>query len=81
MTRIEFRLKELRVANGMTQVELAERAEIDQGRLSRLEGHQGRSIGLDVLARLCDALDCEPGDLLVRIGKKRNRKSRRSTGQ
>lgn len=76
MTRIELRLLELRQAKGMTQLELAERADIDQGRLSRLERHQGRSISLDVMARLCDALDCEPGELLVRVGKKRRRKSR-----
>ncbi len=73
MTRIEFRLKELRQAKGITQVELAERAEIDQARISRLECGEGRTIGLDALARLCKALKCQPGDLLVLVGKKRKR--------
>ena len=73
MTSIELRLKELRTAKGMTQLELAERADIDQGAISRMEAGQCRSMGLDALARLCYALDCEPGDLLVRVGKKRRR--------
>ena len=73
MSRIKLHLRELRQAKGMTQAELAERAELDQGRLSRLESGEGRSLGLDALARLCDALGCEPADLLVRVGKKRKR--------
>ena len=77
MTRNALRLKELRKAKGMTQIELAERADIDQGRLSRMEGHQGRSISLDVMARLCDALDCEPAELLMRVGKAPRRKRKR----
>ena len=74
MTRIELRLKELRQAKGITQVELAERAEIDQARISRLEAGEGRSIGLDALARLCEALNCQPGDLLVQVGRKQKRR-------
>ncbi len=73
MTRIELHLKDLRRAQGITQAELAELADIDQGRISRMEAGQCRSIGLDFLARLCDALDCEPADLLVRVGRKRKR--------
>ena len=75
MTLIELRIKELRKAKGMTQLELAERADIDQGRISRMESGEGRTIGLDALGRLCDALDCEPGDLLERVGRKRRRRS------
>lgn len=73
MTRIELHLKDLRRAQRITQAELAELADIDQGRISRLEAGQCRSIGLDALARLCDALHCQPADLLVRVGKRRKR--------
>ena len=76
MTRIELRLLELRQAKGMTQLELAERADIDQGAISRIESGQARSLSLDVLARLCDALDCDISELLVRVGKKGKRKGR-----
>ena len=74
MTRIEFRLKELRQAKDLTQVELADRAGIDQGRISRLECGEGQAIGLDALARLCEALNCQPGDLLVQVGRKQKRR-------
>ena len=75
MTQIQLHLKQLRAANRMTQAELAERAGIDQARISRMESGEGRTIGLDALGRLCDALDCEPGDLLERVGQKRRRRS------
>lgn len=73
MTRIELRLRELRKAKGMTQLELADRADIDQGAISRIESGQAQSLSLDVLARLCDALECDISELLVRVGKKRRR--------
>ena len=68
MTPVEMRLRELRVDAGLTQSQLAEKTGLDQGHVSRLEA--GRTaIGLDVLDRLCKALKCEPGDILVRKGK------------
>ena len=66
MSRIELRLRELRQAKGMTQVELAERTGIDQGALSRIENGKTRAMDFDVMARLCDALGCDPGDLIER---------------
>ncbi len=71
MSRVELRLRELRQAKGMTQVELAERTGIDQGALSRIETGKTQAMDFDVMARLCDALGCEPGDLLERTKKKR----------
>ena len=50
----------------MTQVELAERTGIDQGALSRIENGKTRAMDFDVMARLCDALGCDPGDLIER---------------
>ena len=75
MTRIEFRIRELRQAKGITQVERAERAEIDQGAISRIESGQARSVSLDALARLCDALDCDLSELLLKVGKKRKKRT------
>lgn len=65
MTPVEIRLRELREAAGLTQSRLAEKAGLDQGHVSRIESGRA-SIGLDVLDRLCRALKCEPGDILVR---------------
>ena len=48
-----------------TKVELAMRARRDQADISRIE-KGAKAISLDVLDRLCRALECEPGDILVR---------------
>lgn len=65
---MEIRLKEVRKGRGLTQVQLAEKSTIDQATISRIEAGTS-SINLDVLTRLCRALKCEPGDILVRKGK------------
>jgi len=68
MTPVEIRLREVRTSAGLTQAQLAEQAGLDQGQVSRIEAN-ATMISLDVLNRLCRALKCEPGDILVRKGK------------
>lgn len=34
-------------------------------------------LNLDVLDQICEALNCQPGDLLVRVGKTRKKKARK----
>jgi len=47
--------------------DVADRAGVDRSRVSKIfHGHVQR-VDLDTLDRLCNALDCEPGDLLVRV--------------
>ena len=50
---------------GLTQAQLAKKARMAQGEISRIES-SATMISLDVLDRLCRALKCEPGDILVR---------------
>ena len=69
MTPVEIRLREMRKALGLTQVQLAKKAHMDQGDISRIEKGT-KQITLDVLDRLCKALKCEPGDILVRKRKR-----------
>ena len=69
MTPVEIRLKEVRQATELTQAQLAEKTGLDQGHISRIEKGTGQ-ISLDVLDRLCKALKCEPGDILVRKRKR-----------
>ncbi len=68
MTPVKIRLREIRIGAGLTQVELAKRARMDQADISRIE-KGAKAISLDVLDRLCRALKCEPGDILVRKRK------------
>ena len=49
----------------MTLTELAERVGVTVVNLSILKNGRARAIRFSTLAALCDALDCQPGDLLT----------------
>jgi transcriptional regulator with XRE-family HTH domain len=63
---IYIRLRELRLALGLTQGELAARARTRRATVSRLENSRVTAIDLDVLEKLADVLGVEPGFLLSR---------------
>ncbi|HEY4690964.1 MAG TPA: helix-turn-helix transcriptional regulator [Anaerolineae bacterium] len=44
---------------------LAARASVPKDLLYRLDAGQARHVDLDALARVCEALNCEPADILV----------------
>ena len=62
---IRIRLDELLADRGMTLTELSERVGITIVNLSILKNDHARAIRFSTLARLCDALHCQPGDLLT----------------
>ena len=49
---------------GMTLTELAGRVDITVVNLSILKNGRARAVRFSTLAALCEALDCQPGDLL-----------------
>ena len=49
----------------MRSRELAERIGITEQNLSLLKGGKVRGVRFDTLSRLCEALQCQPGDLLA----------------
>jgi putative transcriptional regulator len=61
---IRVRLDDLLKQRGMTLTELSNRVEIAVVNLSILKNGHARAIRFSTLMRLCDALDCQPGDLL-----------------
>jgi transcriptional regulator with XRE-family HTH domain len=63
---IYLRLRELRLALGLTQAELAARAGVRRATVSRLENNRVSAIDLEVLEKLADLLRVEPGFLLSR---------------
>ncbi len=71
VTPIRITLREAREAAGLTQVQLAEKADVRQATVSDLETGKSGRIDLEVLDRLCEALGVEPADLIERQGKKR----------
>ena len=58
-------MKSWRKLRGLSQEELADRAGIDRTYISSLE-RQVYGVSIDVLARIADALDVEPDELLKR---------------
>jgi putative transcriptional regulator len=61
---IWVRLDELVAERGVTLTELSERVGITVVNLSILKNGRARAIRFSTLARLCEALGCQPGDLL-----------------
>lgn len=61
--RVVCHIDTLLTARGMTQTELAERMGLSLVNLSILKNNHARAIRFTTLTALCDALDCQPGDL------------------
>ncbi|WCD93781.1 helix-turn-helix domain-containing protein [Microbacterium sp. nov. GSS16] len=64
-TGIHCRLDELLVERGMTLTELSARVGVSIVNLSVLKNDRARAIRYSTLRAVCDALECEVGDLLV----------------
>ena len=61
---IHVRLDELLAARGMTLTELSARVDVTIVNLSVLKNGRARAIRFSTMARLCEVLQCQPGDLL-----------------
>jgi putative transcriptional regulator len=61
---IRVHLDEILSQHGMTLTELAARVDITIVNLSILKNGRARAIRFSTMARLCEALHCQPGDLL-----------------
>lgn len=64
MTTIHFTLSRIRERRRLSQRQLAAIAGMRPDTISALERGKSTGIQFETLARLCDVLDCEPGDLL-----------------
>jgi putative transcriptional regulator len=61
---IAIHLDKLLADRGMTLTELSERVGVSVVNLSILKNGRARAIRFSTLTRLCEVLDCQPGDLL-----------------
>jgi putative transcriptional regulator len=61
---ILVRLDDLLHARRMTLTELSERVGITVANLSVLKTGKARAVRFSTLDAICEALDCQPGDLL-----------------
>ncbi|WP_193509410.1 helix-turn-helix transcriptional regulator [Cryobacterium sp. BB736] len=65
LTGIRCRLDELLEERGMTLTRLSELVGVSIVNLSVLKNDRARAIRFSTLRAICDALDCEVGDLLT----------------
>ncbi|MDR8408823.1 helix-turn-helix transcriptional regulator [Nonomuraea sp. 3-1Str] len=61
---IEVHLDRLLEERGMTLVELADKVGITNVNLSILKNNRAKAIRFSTLAKICEVLGCQPGDLL-----------------
>ena len=61
---IIVKLDDLLYARRMTLTELAEKVDITLANLSILKTGKAKAIRFSTLAAICEALDCQPGDVL-----------------
>lgn len=62
--RIVVRLDRLLEERGLTLTELAEEVDVTVVNLSVLKNGRARAVRFSTLTALCEALACQPGDLL-----------------
>jgi transcriptional regulator with XRE-family HTH domain len=65
MSPIQIRLRELRLAKGLTQVQLAELCGMPQSTISRIESGSTTGVDFETLERVAGALGVHPSDLIV----------------
>ena len=51
----------------MTAYALAKQAGLHQSVIAKFRHNEAKAVRLDVLEKICNALGCEPGELLVRV--------------
>lgn len=62
-----FRLKEMRASKELSQGKLARLCDMSVTNIQRYEQGKMKSIPFATLELFCKILDCEPGELLVRL--------------
>lgn len=61
---IIFNIDVMLARRKMSVTELSERVGITLANMSILKNGKAKAIKISTLAKLCEALDCQPGDLL-----------------
>ncbi len=64
---IEIRLDHMMLERRMTLTELADRVGITVPNLSILKTGKAKAIRLSTLDAVCRELDCQPGDIIIRV--------------
>lgn len=69
---VELRIREAAEARGIaTAYQLQKKMNVPPGTAARLWRGDMKMIGLDTIESLCEAIGCEPADLIVRVQEKK----------
>ena len=71
---INILLSELLEERGRTLYWLAKQAGVRYATIWNLSRGEVGRLSVDALDRICEALECQPGDLLVRVAQKKTRR-------
>jgi len=63
--KIVIRLDEMMAKRNVSLNELSRRVGITLSNLSILKNQKAKAIRISTLAAICEALDCQPGDIIV----------------
>ena len=63
--RVHCHLDHLLAARGMTLTELADQVGVSVVNLSVLKNDRARAVRFSTLTAICEALDCQPGDVFT----------------
>ena len=74
---VEIRIDDLLEQRGKSAYWLAHQVGITEAGLHKVRHGKVKAITIDLLNRLCDALECEPGDVLVRVVAKKKSAARK----
>jgi putative transcriptional regulator len=66
MARIKTRLRILLAERNMKQYELAAKAGVSRNTVAAIFHDKWDRVSRDVILAICEALDCQPGELFVR---------------
>ena len=67
MAKVIMRIDEILEERGRSAYWLANELGLGHGNLYRYRKDQVNAVNLDLLARMCELLECQPGDLLVLV--------------
>ena len=69
MGKVVLKIEDIRLKTGISKSKLAQRAEMERTQLNKYLNNEVQLINLNVLARLCDTLNCQVSDIIEYVSE------------
>ncbi len=69
MGKVVLKIEDIRLKTGISKNKLAQRAEMERTQLNKYLNNEVQLINLNVLARLCDTLNCQVSDIIEYVSE------------